>query len=538
MPHAAFRRHVPPILVALVALGVCGLFTGYVKDDAYISFRYAANLVHGNGLVFNAGERLEGYTNFLWVLLAAVAHLLGAGPDNAIALWTCRVVSVGALMTLPWAVQRLAGHLGATGTRAGAVAAGATLAVVLHPAIGLYAMSGLEAIVFVVLTAWIVERWLAGAFGWALALATVSALLRPEGHLLVMLAGLGALQARHWRALILPTGVLGAYHTFRWLYFGALLPNTFRVKSGSGAFPWRGTEVAVDTLLYGSGPVLLVLAALGLLLVRSRRTWAVGALAGFFIAYLIWVGGDTMRWGRLALPALPLLAAVGAAGLHALWTSLAPEWPRLASGLALLPVVVAPLLGFSDLRERVRLASPVHDAMWANQYRAGRDLAGLLPAGAIVVGQDMGLMPYTTPELRFIDSVGLVSGDVAEALARYGVTPYGVKNADAATSERVTEEAYKEIRDRIFARDPAAFILVAHLPADTLALDAAATEVGPLRAYRGFFGTFARRLDRDPRLELGYTLVKRYKRASDYVILAFVRNNLVPQAPAHPAPAP
>src|SRR3954451_10285533 len=38
-------------------------------DDAMISMRYAKNLANGYGLVWNpGGERVEGYTNPLWVL--------------------------------------------------------------------------------------------------------------------------------------------------------------------------------------------------------------------------------------------------------------------------------------------------------------------------------------------------------------------------------------------------------------------------------------------------------------------------------------
>lgn len=47
----------------------------YGLDDAYISYRYAENLIHGNGLVFNPGERVEGYSNLLYVLLIAPAFL-------------------------------------------------------------------------------------------------------------------------------------------------------------------------------------------------------------------------------------------------------------------------------------------------------------------------------------------------------------------------------------------------------------------------------------------------------------------------------
>ncbi len=52
----------------------------WVQDDAYISFRYARNLVEGDGLVFNVGERVEGYTNFLWTLMSAAP--LAAGSDD------------------------------------------------------------------------------------------------------------------------------------------------------------------------------------------------------------------------------------------------------------------------------------------------------------------------------------------------------------------------------------------------------------------------------------------------------------------------
>src|SRR5512141_1576323 len=45
-------------------------------DDAMISMRYAYNLAHGNGLVWNIGERVEGFTNPLWVGYMAVIHLL------------------------------------------------------------------------------------------------------------------------------------------------------------------------------------------------------------------------------------------------------------------------------------------------------------------------------------------------------------------------------------------------------------------------------------------------------------------------------
>ena len=44
----------------------------FIQDDAFISFRYADNFVRGKGLVWNTGEKVEGYTNFLWTILISV----------------------------------------------------------------------------------------------------------------------------------------------------------------------------------------------------------------------------------------------------------------------------------------------------------------------------------------------------------------------------------------------------------------------------------------------------------------------------------
>src|SRR5262245_60765306 len=71
----------------------------FLTDDAFISFRYARNFSDGYGLVFNPGfERVEGYSNFLWVLILAAGNRLGWPPQLA-ANW----LSAGAHVVL-WAL--------------------------------------------------------------------------------------------------------------------------------------------------------------------------------------------------------------------------------------------------------------------------------------------------------------------------------------------------------------------------------------------------------------------------------------------------
>src|SRR5688500_17520988 len=69
-----------------IALGAVGWFvaeTGVVRqagDDGLVLDRYAVNLVNGEGLVFNIGERVEGITSLLWTLVIAAGAFFGADP--------------------------------------------------------------------------------------------------------------------------------------------------------------------------------------------------------------------------------------------------------------------------------------------------------------------------------------------------------------------------------------------------------------------------------------------------------------------------
>ena len=74
------------IVVFLLGISTLIIFIWNVKqyyfhtDDCYISFRYALNFYKGYGLVWNPGERVEGYTNFLWVIIMAFGMVLKIKP--------------------------------------------------------------------------------------------------------------------------------------------------------------------------------------------------------------------------------------------------------------------------------------------------------------------------------------------------------------------------------------------------------------------------------------------------------------------------
>ena len=88
-------------------LGWLASVSWFITDDAFISFRYVRNLLDGHGLVFNRGEYVEGYTNFLWILeLAAIWRVLGIRPED-VAQWLSVAYTVGTIAVLLWWVARM-----------------------------------------------------------------------------------------------------------------------------------------------------------------------------------------------------------------------------------------------------------------------------------------------------------------------------------------------------------------------------------------------------------------------------------------------
>jgi len=364
---AALAVRPPPARLGLAALmplvALAGLiWPAWLSDDAFISFRYAQNLALGHGLVYNPGERVEGYTNFLWTLIAA--GVLRLGGD--LALWShASGVLLGVLIVV--GTCRMAGPLiGPPWALVAALLTGTSQSLLLYTARG----SGLETGLFTLLVlagggAYLAHERLGprglAAAGLAFALA---ALTRPEGLLVFALtalhAGLTAVMrqqggpAERLRATLPPLLALGApflalfgpYFLWRLGYYGDLLPNTFYAKTGGGLKQIeRGLAYAGAFTLTIGGPLLLVIAAPWL---RSWRaalvSWRSYALLVTltYSAYIIVVGGDHFRGERFFVPLVPWFAILIADGLATLIQAL-PAPARLARPLLALGLAVGSL---------------------------------------------------------------------------------------------------------------------------------------------------------------------------------------------------
>ena len=78
-------------LLFILLAGCLGLYLGwrlfwFLTDDAYISFRYVSNSILGYGYTWNVPpfRPVEGYTNFLWVILLDVMwRVTGVAPPDS-----------------------------------------------------------------------------------------------------------------------------------------------------------------------------------------------------------------------------------------------------------------------------------------------------------------------------------------------------------------------------------------------------------------------------------------------------------------------
>jgi hypothetical protein len=293
----------------------------WLDDDMMITLRYARNLVEGRGLVWNAGERVEGITNFLWALLLAIPQIL-LGPSRA-ALGA--IVLNGALLVAALALAfALVRRLG--GSRV--AAALACFALATHQGTLHWAAGGSEAILLAVLL--LAQAWCAcgegeatpreaalGALAGGLALLTRPDALPVAGVLMVALVLRCGGRAQTLRAVALFVALPLLQIVFRLAYYHELLPNTYYLKmTGWSTRPLAGLDYLVRLLSQHALHVAFALAAL--LAARRRASAFLLAALLLFLAYVAWAGGDELPKQRFFVPVAPLLFALSLVGAEQL----------------------------------------------------------------------------------------------------------------------------------------------------------------------------------------------------------------------------
>ncbi len=441
----------------------------FVSDDAWISFRYAWNLVHGHGLIWSQGvPPVEGYSNLTWTLWSAVGIALGAPVTAWVQGWG--MVLTGGTVVATAACVRVAG-----GGRLAAL--GAALLVASSTLVVQWGTIGLETPLFTLgITA---GMWRALAEDrairsgepvrpWSLVLFGLVAVTRPEGVLYLAIPVLLRLRRRRVEPpsrrdvaavalLLVPTAL---QMVVRLCSTGDLVAGAYHAKVHplDLSVIFHGLRYLAGVAVYN--PAFTALIAVGAALAVAFRRWFVAAPALITAAFILLVGGDTFAHLRFVAPAVPAMVAVALAGLDVggrvrrgrnwrrawaavmavlLLAAVRVEWlthqvetlppppprsthvgpgvpPPEASSARLRRIVSPPLidvqrLGLAIYPRALFPQEPAADPTpeWFLLY-----LLETLPAGGAVVFADVGLVGYALGDLGLLDARGLNWGAMGD----------------------------------------------------------------------------------------------------------------------------
>jgi arabinofuranosyltransferase len=434
----------------------------FVTDDAYVSFVYTRNLVEHGQLVFNPGDPVEGYTNFLWTVLLAIPMALGIPPELA-----ARVLgtgfAVGTLVVAFRLTERLIGRR--EGTAAQPWAYLPPLLLAMSSGFACWASGGLETQLFTFLVAVGRDDCAAATsrlrrlsrMGLLLALA---AMTRPEGLLVAGAIGLHRLVVNLARdRRLVPSGdeligvasfalVWAPWFAWRWWYYGWPFPNTYYVKAAgtpaSAGYAqqlvdagWFYVQQWVSQLrLAWAAPLLLA----GLVVTRPRTPrflWVTVAvpLALGYLVYVARVGGDFMGLHRFVMPLFVIAAVLATLGLERLASLIPParirRWaaPAAAAGVALAFGVSQARLTQASLHPppgqlAVRgIDTPAYlIAYTENRAAIGKAMRGCFRDDDFSIVGGAGAQPYFA-RMRGIDVFGLVSTRIAHEVRPHRPRP-------------------------------------------------------------------------------------------------------------------
>lgn len=416
-------------------------------DDAMISMRYAYNLAHGDGLVWNPGERVEGITNPLWTGIMALIHFLPIGL-NETGLYV-QILGASLLTLNLLLVKKLVEHFSDDIF----VMLSAVALTAFYAPLNSFGLLGMEvSLLTLMLTAAVLLAVKSESrFNfWVYALLAVSTLVRFDMAVpyLVIFAVLFWTQKENRKQhLIWGLGLLilflGGQSLARFMYYGEWLPNTYYLKVEGWNMTLRllrGMYAFIQFAYFHNWVLFL----LPLTLFLFRRDWKVTLMMMLFagqIAYSIYVGGDAWEnhggANRYIVFAMPLYF-IGFS-----WAAV--EWlKRAANSLPLKQQFFAEfgwrfvfliLFTFSLLTFNALLGDWKSIERWnlarRPDYAAGNDrnlqiaiaLDQVTKPGASVAVIGAGTIPYLLPDRYAIDILGKADPYIAHQNVR---TPMGI----------------------------------------------------------------------------------------------------------------
>jgi arabinofuranosyltransferase len=364
-------------------------------DDAMVSMRYAWNLAHGRGCVWNAGEYVQGFTTPLMVGLMALPC---AVLSKSAACLAVQLFGIFTVLAIAWYARRLCQLI--TDHRWLPVIS--FVAVLAYYPLSYWSLMGMETGVVCLCTLLAIYYSLRQQFLPGTVVMCLGFLARPDFLLVAaLLIGFLFLAKRH-NALV-SAGVVAVLATLtflaQYLYYGDPLPNSYTLKMVG--YPviariYRGAGF-VTPFLAGAG-LLLAFAMAGVPSKSGRTRHLLLLVCCSVIGYQIYVGGDPWPYWRMLVPMMPALLVLVAVGAHAVL--------RNRTAATATAVLVALILSNAKFLSEMTFRAPAYKVTEnAGNLNQAIALNRVLPPRASIGVLFAGVLPYFT-DFRAIDFLG------------------------------------------------------------------------------------------------------------------------------------
>ena len=457
------RGSILAALVVLFFLTHLITYFDFTEDDAAIGFRYAANLFDGEGLTYNPGDRVEGYSNFGYIVLIGVFYKLSSlfGNPRPYMIWIAKLINMTAGLLTLFLCYRFSRDIL---KKERYLAFLTTILVAANGAFMINAASPMETATYTaLLTAamYCLARYLTrpplppgehdpsllplprgegrGERFSVLLLPTVPlvllALWRIDAPILVLALGMSLAIARKLRFrkqdFVMAAGVLvifAAYTTFRYLYFGEIFNNPFHTKVNlSFASPIESAYTNVYFSHLGDNSLVFLLLFLLALAIDHEKYLMPFTLVTAQWLYMCIIGGDWMTGFRFWAPLTPAICFLIVGAIDVPFTKVSTGMQKALKTLIIVCLIawwfnsgrtiyeLGCRTPYSFIRNFGKKSLVEYNgywptARWLNE-NAGKD--------AVMVIDEGGFIPFLT-DLPAIDTYGLCNHHLARIEGRRG----------------------------------------------------------------------------------------------------------------------
>jgi arabinofuranosyltransferase len=403
------------LLLILAIFVIHGVSLDFTQDDAYISYRYVRNFLSGHGLVFNPGERVEGYTNFLWIILLSV--LANFGLDVIIASKVLGIASGCLALFLLYKISTLLDHSQDRRPSLWFFFLIPSLLLAINSAFAYWSISGLETTLFV-MTVLLSAYFYFTNKRLMIIFSALSTLIRPEGALVFAIFILHSLFFRKKglkRCLLYTLGftlLLAPFLLFKIFYYGDLVPNPFYAKTGF-SLEYVKTGLGYAWLFLKHYGLWGILFLLPIVFYKSLgRRWKLILLLVFvYTLYIVVIGGDVLQAHRFFMPIVPFLYLLVSFALKKLY--LMPQKGSANRTISIFLVIAFSILTFFWPRGWIMNVRRAERALCSKMSIVAQNLRKSFGTDFTLAISTIGAISYFT-EARVIDMLGLTDPYIAK----------------------------------------------------------------------------------------------------------------------------